>query len=378
MKVCFATEDFYPSFIGGQGIYGKEIVLQLAGKGHSVTVLAEKRSGRLEFWKERKGIRVFLVPFCFGNQLILALLEYLFFILRLRKESFDILHANQLSGLFFVLFKPRNVGKIIISEWNTHFEMQKYTRSLTKKILYQVLIVLEKILYSRTDAMIFDSSAEQKNFQEFLKLEKIPHAAIFLGSEKAVFSNQEKREARKSVRKHLKIGHEAKIVLFIGRLVERKRVDTLLKALDFLKRQSVYGVIVGDGPERKKLERVAPSNALFIGRDLNPRAYYLASDVFVTVSVAEGGFLLSALDAASFGLPLILSPSAAGFPIVKNGVNGYITDSKNPKEIAKKILQVLDNSRKMGEGSRRIAQTFTWDSCVKKTIRFYAQLLEKS
>ena len=94
-NICFVTEDFYPSFIGGQGVYGKELVAGLAQKWIAVTVIAEKRNKRREFWERVARVRVLLVPFCFGNQLLLAIFQYVYFIVCYHSEQFDILHANQ-------------------------------------------------------------------------------------------------------------------------------------------------------------------------------------------------------------------------------------------------------------------------------------------
>lgn len=380
LKICFVTEDFYPSFIGGQGIYGHNLVKQLAQSGHHITVLAENRKDRQKFWQGFKNIKLTLVPFCFGNQLLLALFEYLSFILLYKNIYFDIVHANQLSGLFFVLFKPNNVKRVVVSQWNTHFEMQKHTNSLVKRLIYKPLIFLEKILYSRAEGIIFDSSQEEQNFKKFLELKSKPIASIYLGTKMPKFSPQERLKAKQQVQKELNLPTNARIILFVGRLVERKRVDTLLKALKLLKNKgsSVYGVIVGNGSARSKLEKQAPSNTRFVGFDSNPRKFYLAADLFVTVSVAEGGFLLSALDAASFGLPLILSPSAAGFPIIKEGINGYLADPNNPYALSEKIKLILSNNIKMGLESRKLAKNFNWHKCSKDTTKFYCAVLGKN
>ncbi len=379
MNICFVTEDFYPNFIGGQGIYAYHLVSHLAKNGMKVTVLAENRAGRKDFWQRKKNINLTLVPFCFGNQLILGLLEYSIFIFRYRNRYFDILHANQLSGLFFAVFKPQNVGKVVISEWNLHYQMRQYTRSFLKKILYTPLISLERILYSLAGGIIFDSPKEQQEFKKFLKLDGKVKMAIYLGSEKTSFSRKEQSSARINLRNRLSLPEDARIVLFIGRLVERKKVDTVIKALAIIKRidKSVYGVIVGDGLEKKKLESMAPPNVRFVGFDPSLRKFYLAADLFVTVSVAEGGFLLVGLEAAGFGLPLILSRSAAGFPIVKQGVNGYIVDPDDPQLLAEKIKQVLKNKDLMGKESSKIAKQFSWEKCSQETINFYQSLVGK-
>lgn len=366
LNICFVTEDFYPNFIGGQGIYGFNLVKELGKMGCQVVVLAEDKPGRREFWDFGvfKGVRVLLVPFCFGNQLILALAEYLLFKFRCSSLYFDIVHANQLSGLFFVLLRPKNVGKIIVSAHNTNYDMAQKTDSRLKRILYQPLIWLERIVYKRADGLIFNSPLEEKELINYYKI-KIKTKSIYPGVNMPKIKRQRK-------------ANKQKIVLYVGRLVKRKKVDTLIRAIKLLK--NVKLLIIGKGVEEAALKRMANRNVEFLGfvEDTNP--YFLGSDLFVTVSEAEGGFLLSGLEAASFGLPLILSESAAGFPIIKEGRNGYICTKDDPEELARLIKRVIGETRiirEMREESRKIAKQFSWNKCAKNTIDFYHIVLKK-
>ncbi|MDP3973336.1 MAG: glycosyltransferase family 4 protein [Candidatus Daviesbacteria bacterium] len=381
LKICFVTEDFYPDFIGGQGVYGYHLVSELAKMGHQVTVLVEKRPGRREFWKDYKNIRLIEVPFCFGNKLILGIWEYLFFWKFCSGESFDIIHLNGLSGWLFVLFKPKNVSKMIVMDHNTNYEMSLHTRSRLKKLLYSLLIHMEKRLFESADGILFNNPEEEKKVKNYYKIDQKPTKAVYLGVEPIKFSLEEQNKARLALRRKLDWPANAKIVLYVGRLVERKKVDTLVMAL---KNVPAYGVIVGRGPEldnlKFEIKNLKLENIKFVGWTYQPREYYLASDCFVTVSVAEGGFLITALEAASYGLPLILSPSAAGFPIVKKGRNGYIVDPDDPKELAEKIKMVILRLRsgQVGEESRKLAKQFSWEKCSRETINFYQQLLGRS
>lgn len=358
LKICFVTEDFYPEFIGGQGVYGYHLVAGLNKLGCEVTVLAEDKVGRREFWKNT-GIKALLVPFCFGNQLILAFWEYLIFRFRCSNLYFDIVHANQLSGLFFALLRPSNVGKIIVSAYNTNYDMAQITTSPIKRLLYQPLIYLERIIYQRADGILFNSPDEERALVKYYQI-KVKTKSIFPGVDMMEKLGQERKTNRQ------------KTVLYVGRLVKRKKVDTLIKAINLIK--SVKLLIVGQGIERENLEKIAGPNVKFLGFIDDTRPYFLRADLFVTVSLAEGGFLLSALEAASFGLPLILSPEAAGFPIIKEGVNGFIADPNDYKSLSKKIIQVLKNSKQMGLESRKLASNFSWDSSVKRTVKFYEEI----
>ncbi|MDP3941256.1 MAG: glycosyltransferase family 4 protein [bacterium] len=371
LHVCFVTEDFYPEFIGGQGVYGFHLVTELARQGNHVTVLAETRKEREIYWHNKKNIQVFLTPFCFVNQLLLAFVEYVLFLLKVRKTTVDILHANQLSGLFFVLFRPKNVKTIIVSAHNTNYDMAQKTDSKMKRLLYQPLIFLERIVYTKADGLVFNSPEEQKALQRYYHIKDTPMRSIYPGVIMPEYSMKDKAEASEKVRESLGLKKDSKIVLYIGRLVKRKNVDTILKALGELQHTHTVGIIIGRGRERENLEKIASGNVIFLGYVDDTRQYSLAADVFVTVSEAEGGFSLSVLEAASYGLPLIVSPSVAGFPIVKEGKNGYIVGAEDITQLENRIRECLSNSVRMGEYSRSLAKTFSWQRTGSETASFY-------
>lgn len=361
-------------------MYGYHIVSQLIKLGHKITVLAEYGSGRAAFWHGRKNIHLVLVPFCFKNPLILAFLEYLVFILKFRDRYFDILHANQLSGLFFVLFKPKNVGKVVLSIHHTNYDMHKIADFWLKRLLYHPLIWLERIMYARSDGLLFNSQDEEKAVSSYYNLKNRQTTFVNLGVEMPYFTKVERQKAKEGIRKNLKIAKDTAIILYVGRVVKKKKVSVLLSALSQLNEshQNIFGIIIGRGRQAKHLKTLAPPNVIFTGFVSDTKPYFLAADCFVTTSVAEGGFSLAVLEAASFGLPLIISPSVAGFPIVKEDVNGFIVDPDDPKKLADKIERVVGDIRvmkKMGKESRRLARQFSWEKCARETVIFYQDVI---
>ena len=119
------------------------------------------------------------------------------------------------------------------------------------------------------------------------------------------------------------------------RLAPRKRVGALLKAL--ARTQVLLGphialrsTIIGDGPERSRAERLAHRLGLdadFTGRLTRDeiRERFGASDAFVQASVRES-FGIAALEARTFGLPVIARSQAGTGEFVADGVNGLLAD----------------------------------------------------
>lgn len=378
LNVCFITEDFYPQFIGGQGVWGRYLVYGLSKtRKVQLTVLAEKKRGREAFWKSVKKVRLILTPFCFGNQLILSFFEYLYFTFTLYNSYFDILHVNQLSGLFFILFRPKNVRKIIISAHNTNFDMYKEEKSKLKRLLYLPLIWIERMVYKKADAILFNSEDERKDLINYFNLRNKTTRSVYPGTRLQKISATVRKKEKLKIRKKLNLKKDTKLVLYVGRLVKRKNVDMLIKAIEIAgkKNTKIKGLIIGDGMEKNRLKKIAAKDVLILGFVKYLKPYFLASDVFATISVAEGGVVLTALMAASYGLPLILSPSAGGNRIIEDKKNGYIVSEKNPEEIARKILLAVEHSKQMGRVSYKKAKLLSWKRTVNETLEFYQSLL---
>ena len=142
-------------------------------------------------------------------------------------------------------------------------------------------------------------------------------------------------------------------IIFAGRLLPNKNVDLLIEAVKRVKRThpDIRCLIVGSGPERKKLERLAnelklEKNVTFFNflEDHN-ELYSLmkSSKMFVLPSVREG-FSLVVIEANACGIPVITTSHElnAARDLIIEGYNGYLT-GVDSKQLAAQIRQVLKN-----------------------------------
>lgn len=168
------------------------------------------------------------------------------------------------------------------------------------------------------------------------------------------------------IKKQLEVGHN-KIILYIGQLIERKRVIDLLKAFKLLKKeiQNVSLLIIGSGPIETELRQYCRENklvdVLFMGFKQKDELlkYYATADIFVLPSSNEvWGLVIN--EAMACGLPIITTNQVgASGDIVKNGVNGYIIEPKDSEMLSKKMLKILKNDNlkeQMGQRSRQIIE----------------------
>jgi glycosyltransferase involved in cell wall biosynthesis len=139
-------------------------------------------------------------------------------------------------------------------------------------------------------------------------------------------------------------------VLFVGRISKEKNLEQLLKLQD-----QFNVVIVGDGPDRSRLQDKYP-RAEFVGYKTGADlfSYYASADVFCFPSKTDT-FGIVIIEALSMGTPVAGYEVAGPIDIIENGVNGYLGEdlTSNIKNcLALNREQVLASSEK-----------WTWESC---------------
>jgi len=180
------------------------------------------------------------------------------------------------------------------------------------------------------------------------------------------------------------------IILFFGRLVERKGVEYLIRALNEMETKSVHLIIAGDGELFEKLRTLTKqqhleSKVTFFGRATNQELASLQqiSDVFVCPSIVDSRGITEYLglvipEAMKAGLPVIATSVGGIVDTVKNEVNGLLVEQKNPKAIANAIEKYFSNEelkKKMIENSKKTVLGFSPPTIAKKYYDIYQSVL---
>jgi|SRR5271168_358031 len=144
-----------------------------------------------------------------------------------------------------------------------------------------------------------------------------------------------------------------KKVLFVGRLVEKKGCEYLIRAMEPIQRAmpEVELVILGDGPLRGSLEQLAKSRLrrfTFTGaqsaasvRDWMSRATVLCTPSVIASSGDAEGFGMVFIEAQSSGLPVV-SFSSGGIPeAVRHGESGFLAPEKDWQALSSYLAQLL-------------------------------------
>jgi glycosyltransferase involved in cell wall biosynthesis len=152
-------------------------------------------------------------------------------------------------------------------------------------------------------------------------------------------------------------------MLFVGRLERHKRVDELIR---LAKEINFKLKIVGDGPERKKLEKLAnkiraPVN--FVGKISRKKLIklYQECSFFVSTSRWEG-FGLIFLEANACGKPVIGYNLTAIKERIKDGFNGFLVENfEEFKERALELKERANLRKKMGKNGIKVAKSYNWE-----------------
>ena len=191
----------------------------------------------------------------------------------------------------------------------------------------------------------------------------------------------EKEEKKKAIG----ITDDRQVVTFSGRLVQRKRVDVLLKAvaLTVKRRQDFHVLILGQGELMESMKRLAADLGLdgivqFRGFDSNILDYLHATDIFLFTSDREG-MPNSLLEAMACRLPVIATRIGGVVDIVEDQRNGLLVEPEDPEGLQHALLTLLNDrglaEQLADEAYRTIEERFYLEKIGSRYIQLYESLL---
>lgn len=193
-----------------------------------------------------------------------------------------------------------------------------------------------------SDYIIYISEASKRSFENNFKIH-INGKVIYNGISGKFYENVPIRNVEKNFGK----------IVYIGRLNKIKGVHLLIEATERLikKNKDIYLTVVGDGEERRRLEKMVidrkiEKNVKFLGRRDDVIEILDKNEIFVYPSTWEEGFGISVVEAMARGCIPITFKKGGLVEIIQDGVNGFIVNNTESVELAEKIDYAINYKEK--------------------------------
>jgi glycosyltransferase involved in cell wall biosynthesis len=171
----------------------------------------------------------------------------------------------------------------------------------------------------------------------------------------------------------------------VGSLIRRKGHRELIQALALLPvgtREAVQLEILGGGREEARLRELIRHLGLeqhvrLRGHRPDPTPYLAASELFVLLSSNEG-ISNALLEAMALSIPVLTTRVGGHAEFLRDGDNGYLVDSRRPREVADKLQAILQDGRRQEVGARgyeTVRDGFRLDSMGEELEQFLHEVV---
>lgn len=360
----------FPPFTGGIARTAAQLAKAFAQHGVAVTVIAPHYLGNDPAFDRSQPYRLLRLPFLrFPYLRMIPMTPFIVAMAAKTDPDWVIAMRATREGIPAAVIK-----KVLRVPFVTFAHAWEFLRFAPHSLAWRVC----RFIYDQAEGIAAISSATKAALVERgLSPSKV--FVVYLGVDMEMMANG--KDFSDADRMKLN-GH--RILLTVGRLVPRKGVDKVLEALPLVLKQhpEVRYVIVGDGPDRQRLQRLAQEIGvadcvIFTGRVPDVKPYLRACDIFVLPTREERrgdieGFGLVYLEAAAMGKPVVASPVGGAAEAVVAEQTGLFVNPFDPQEIASAVCRLLNSpelARQMGEaGRQRVLQEFTWERTALRLL----------
>jgi glycosyltransferase involved in cell wall biosynthesis len=372
IKLAFVYDAIYPFVKGGAEKRNYELSKRLVQQGYEVHIYGMK------WWNGNDTIlyeNIYLHGICqakplytqAGKRSIWQAIYFGLHCLQLVKEDFTILECCGFP--YFSLFACKIIclikRKKLYSTWHEVWGPVYWKEYLGKLSIFGNLI--EKLSIHMPDIIIAVSDATARKIIKDLRVSK-PVFTIPNGIDYAEIAQ-------------VAPASTASDIIYAGRLLDFKHVDVLIRAVALLKARtpSIKCTIIGDGPQRSRLEELCmqlhlQEQVTFLGfqeKYQDMLAHLKSSKVFVLPSTREG-FGIVLLEANASGLPVIAIKSAnnAAADLIEHEKNGLVC-ALDENDIAEKVYDILTAKKIQSNNCVACARQYDWENIISKLKGVY-------
>lgn len=281
-------------------------------------------------------------------------------------------HGYKTTLLGFIIAKMNNIPIIVTQHlwlWAKSFKLKMYIKleALIMRFIPRVVAVSEQIKRE----MIKNGVSPEKVtvIDNGINIDKYCNSADI-----------------SNLKQQLNLPDKALIVGTLARLSKQKGIIYLLEAVVIIleKVPNTHFLIVGDGPLRNELQDFTEDlgiseNIHFLKFRMDCERLLKIMDIFVLSSIDEG-LPMALLEAMATKIPVVVTTVGSISNVIKNNENGCLVEPRNSKELAEKIIYLLNNEQKRKELSEKAFKTvvnnYSSDAMCKEYLKIYDEVLK--
>jgi len=340
--------------------------------------------GELLKFVDQKKVKLIKLP-VHSKNLILMLFNTLALVFIILFHNISIVHARSRAPAWSCLIATKITRRKFVTTFHGTYNFEN-----SFKKFYNSVMVRSNLVIAGSN---FIFSHIRDNYSKYLNLKK-RLLVIFRGINVDYFdpskiSSSEENKLLSS----WGVAADKKLVLMPGRLTGWKGQEVFIEAIDLVNKElgylPFYAVILGSDQGRgiysKKIKRLAEQYRLgtqlkFVKHCSDMPLAYKVSSLVVSASIEPEAFGRVVVEAQSMEKPIIASNIGGSNETIVNNVSGFLFESKNPKSLSKKMIEVLnlDESKLklIGiEGRKNIIQKFNVEKMCFSTYSEYKKLL---
>jgi len=405
-KIAFISEHASPlatiggTDSGGQNVYVAQLAIELSKKNFEIDIFTRWEDPELsEIVEWLPGIRVIhikagpleVIPKEELWQYMDDFFENMYFLIASKRITYELIHANfWMSGSVAMKMKERNTTPYVIT-FHALGHIRKIHQKEEDKFPAE-RCEIEKAVAEQADKIIAECPQDKEDLIHYYGIDPAKISIAPCGFTTEEFFPVDSQKAKKQ----LGFSEDEHVILQIGRMVPRKGVDNVIRAISYLNipDKKIRLVIVGgekdnpefnDGSEISRLYALAKDLQVdhlvtFAGRKKRDQLkyFYSAADLFITTPWYEP-FGITPLEAMACGTPVIGSNVGGIKYSVIDGKTGLLVEPKKPELLAERIRFLINNPSllsKLGKAAFiDVNSRFTWKKVASKIEEIYESVL---
>jgi glycosyltransferase involved in cell wall biosynthesis len=292
-----------------------------------------------------------------------------------KKNNIDIIHIHSVKQNIQIALIPKKWRKIpIIRTLHGWINTTRFSKAGVYQALDMLCLRFTDRIYTVSGAMLtkpplLGSSLKVEVIENGILEPQFNKGACYIEKEDPIYNFCD--------RSHL--------LLSIGRLSEEKGFVNLIKAIHLLISNGIRVklCIIGDGPQRRQLEKLINQLnlndiVLLSGYRKNAFRFMSIFDIYILSSFTEG-LPITVLEAMHMGIPIVATQVGGVPEVLEWGESGLLLSSNNPKEICRHLQEILNDKKKqrqlVDKARQRAVNVYSATIMTQKYNNAYEELL---